>query len=607
MGRNWAISIGVNQYDNLKALQYAKRDAQAIRDFCRQEANFERVYYFSDDSPQIEQDYGPPLRSQPTYGVLSRFLRVRFEQPFLQPGDNLWFFFAGHGRRYQDRDYLMPMDADPGNVEGTAIAIRDVSERLRRCGADNIILLLDACRNEGARDGQGIGIEAQPGVVSIFACSPDESSYEIEELQQGSFTYTLLQGFQIQGEGNCATVERLNQYLRYQVPTLNRHYNKPRQTPYTIAEPLAKQHLILLPKRATLGDVTALKNDALEAEAEQEFELAEHLWIRVLAVSPADRQAIRAIKRIARMSEFAAKSTKNRIEVFPSPSAPPHPTFEFEMITVNAQGQIRQRQNQQAEYRTEVLDQGVSLEVVLIPGDRFQMGASEGEGANSEHPKHLVTVPSFWMGKYPVTQGQWKVVATFPKVQCDLDPYPSKFKGNTRPVDSVTWYDAIEFCRRLSRKTGHKYRLPSEAEWEYACRAGTTTPFHFGETLTPDLANYNGDYSYGFGPKGKYRKWTTPVGGFKLANAFGLYDMHGNVWEWCLDHWHKSYQGAPSDGGEWVTAKRNLPRLLRGGSWNNNPDLCRSASRVRHVPDGCNSNIGLRVVSVSPSTFLGQS
>ena len=147
MGRNWAIAIGVNQYDNLQALQYAKRDAEAIRDFCKQAANFEKVYYFSDDSPRIEQDYGPPLRSQPTYGVLSRFLRVRFEQPFLEPGDNLWFFFAGHGRRYQDRDYLMPMDADPGNVEGTAIAIRDVSERLRRCGADNIILLLDACRN----------------------------------------------------------------------------------------------------------------------------------------------------------------------------------------------------------------------------------------------------------------------------------------------------------------------------------------------------------------------------------------------------------------------------------------------------------------------------
>ena len=110
----------------------------------------------------------------------------------MQPGDNFWFFFAGHGKRHRDRDYLMPMDADPGNVEGTAIAISDVANRLRRCGADNIILVLDACRNEGDRDGQGIGLEEQQGVVTLFACSPNERSYEIDDLQQGSFTHEQL-------------------------------------------------------------------------------------------------------------------------------------------------------------------------------------------------------------------------------------------------------------------------------------------------------------------------------------------------------------------------------------------------------------------------------
>jgi formylglycine-generating enzyme required for sulfatase activity len=123
----------------------------------------------------------------------------------------------------------------------------------------------------------------------------------------------------------------------------------------------------------------------------------------------------------------------------------------------------------------------------------------------------------------------------------------------------------------LSKATGREYRLPSEAEWEYACRAGTTTPFHFGETITTDLANYNGNYTYGSGSKGQYRKQTTDVGSFP-ANAFGLHDMHGNVWEWCQDTWHENYNGAPTDGSAWVDENANQNRMiLRGGSWYNNP------------------------------------
>jgi formylglycine-generating enzyme required for sulfatase activity len=158
-------------------------------------------------------------------------------------------------------------------------------------------------------------------------------------------------------------------------------------------------------------------------------------------------------------------------------------------------------------------------------------------------------------------------------------------------VEKISWLDAIEFCDRLSQLTGRLYRLPSEAEWEYACRAGTTTPFHFGETITTDLANYDGtddpdgkwSGSYGIGTKGIYRQETTPVGSFGVANAFGLYDMHGNVWEWCMDHWHENYEGAPVDGSAWIgpSASEHASRLLRGGSWSNNPRSCRSAFRSR--------------------------
>ena len=253
MSQNWAICIGIDRYDNLQSLHFAKRDAEALRDFFEKEVAFEKVYFFAEDAPPIPTDFGEPIRSTPTGGTLRRFLRIRFEQKFLKPSDNFWFFFAGHGRRERDRDYLMPSDADPGNVEETAIPVSLVTERLRRCGAENVILLLDACRNEGARDGEGVGAEAQPGVVSISSCSPNERSYEIDELQHGAFTYSLLEGLRLEGENNCATVERLDQHLRFRVPELCQHYKKPRQTPYTQAEPIEKRHLILLPKHAALS------------------------------------------------------------------------------------------------------------------------------------------------------------------------------------------------------------------------------------------------------------------------------------------------------------------------------------------------------------------
>ncbi|MGF1499014.1 MAG: formylglycine-generating enzyme family protein [Elainellaceae cyanobacterium] len=263
---------------------------------------------------------------------------------------------------------------------------------------------------------------------------------------------------------------------------------------------------------------------------------------------------------------------------------------------------IIRRENKQIQAFTEDLGNNVGMDMVLIPGGTFQMGSPDDEPERHERegPQHSVTVPTFLMGQCPVTQEQWGAIASLPKINRELKPDPSRFKGGDRPVEQVNWYDAVEFCNRLSRKTNRTYRLPSEAEWEYACRAETITPFHFGETITTDIANYDGDYTYGRGSKGTYREETTLVKHFGVTNAFGLYDMHGNVWEWCLDHWHNNYKNAPTDGSAWLTDEESTSRVIRGGSWGDVPRDCRSAYRDVYNPVNTYLIVGFRVVCAVP-------
>jgi formylglycine-generating enzyme required for sulfatase activity/uncharacterized caspase-like protein len=783
MGKNWAISIGINQYDNLQPLNFAKRDAEAMAAWFREEAKFDQVFLFTEDSPPIPAN--PPIPTQPIYGRVRRFLQAQFEQPLLKPEDNLWFFFAGHGMRHADKDYLMLADSDPGDIEHTAISVEYITERLRRSCADNVVLLLDACREESSRSGLGIGEEKHQGVITFYSCAANQKSWEIAELQHGSFTHTLLTGLRLHDEANCATVERLDRYLNSYVPQLNCSYQKPIQNPYLKAEPPYKIYYILLEQSATLKDVESLKLQASLSENSGNFELAEQIWIRVLGVSRADLDAISAIQRIAikknnstplpisqpvgnsespgssrsgdtmsstqilelaekikennrkqeeyrqavlkeveqqfplnqksidnlanlqkslqlseeevlkirqlifiqKEAEYRKRQEEERIRreqeaerthqqhqenldqyqreflttierEYPLSQASknklkklqnslrlseqeilqieeqsvnfprtPQPTlfsinrrqfltyaglggtglvttvvfsqmfkvqpkllelltFEFETKTVDKTGKIVNQENHQAKYFKEDLGNNITLEMVQIPGGSFMMGSPESEKGwdKRESPQHEVNVPAFSIGKFVVTQEQYQQI---------MDKNPSSFPGAKRPVEQVSWNNAVEFCQKLSQKTGREYRLPTEAEWEYACRAGTTTPFHFGETITTDLANYDGTYTYASEPKGKYLEQTIDVGSFP-PNAFGLYDMHGNVWEWCQDDWHDNYINAPKDGSAWTSQSGNN-KLLRGGSWLNDPGNCRSACRGDYNLDG-SYNFGFRVV-----------
>ncbi|AFZ02386.1 formylglycine-generating enzyme family protein [Calothrix sp. PCC 6303] len=266
--------------------------------------------------------------------------------------------------------------------------------------------------------------------------------------------------------------------------------------------------------------------------------------------------------------------------------------FQFSTVTVDKTGKVTQQEQKEAKYLVEDLGNGVTLEMVQIPRGTFMMGSPKTEAGryDNESPQHQVTVPAFLMGKYLVTQSQYQII---------METNPARFKGKNRPVEKVSWDDAVKFCEKLSQRTGKTYRLPSEAEWEYACRAGTATPFYFGETITTDLVNYDGNSSYASVSTGVCRRETTEVG--KLPpNAFGLYDMYGNVWEWCQDTWHSNYNNAPSDGSAWIDNNHHQSQVLRGGSWDNYAVNCRSAFRSYYYPIYNFDMVGFRLVCGVP-------
>jgi formylglycine-generating enzyme required for sulfatase activity/uncharacterized caspase-like protein len=258
--------------------------------------------------------------------------------------------------------------------------------------------------------------------------------------------------------------------------------------------------------------------------------------------------------------------------------------IEFTSVKVNAQGEIIDRPKGEAKIFVEDLGNGISLTMVKIPGGEFTMGspASEEGRSDDESPQHRVKVPEFYLGQTLVTQAQWQQM---------MGNNPSKFTGDGKlPVERVSWLDTQEFCQKLFQQTQREYRLPSEAEWEYACRAGTTTPYYFGGTITDKLANYHSQ-----------RKKTTSVYEFP-PNAFGLYDLHGNISEFCLDHSHENYQGAPLDGSAWLSDDDKASRIMRGGYWGEIPRYCRSASREAFTPVNRINIIGFRVVCEIPRT-----
>lgn len=366
------------------------------------------------------------------------------------------------------------------------------------------------------------------------------------------------------------------------------------------------------------GDILTIPARLEACEVPEEFRQRQWVdlfkdngWAKLLRALQVGAER-RGIAIASAQSSVQSGEKKDAKEEMPPSRKTSRLSYDFTTVTLDARGEVVKRRQGTARYFKEEAG-GIDMEMVHVPGGEFAMGTNaaeavevrkeierywkdSGDWVNKELPQHEVIVPDFYIGKFQVTQAQWRTVARWPKVKIDLTLDPSNFKGDLLPVEQVSWADAQEFCARLTKKTGKLYRLPNEAEWEYACRAGTMTPFAFGETITTEFVNCDGNNPYAGTEKGEFRKQTSPVGSLGVANAFGLFDLHGNVWEWCQDVWHESYDSAPRDGSAWLSGGDSSLRVLRGGSWYDDSRNCRAASRSWLAPGLITSVIGVRVV-----------
>ena len=470
------------------------------------------------------------------------------------------FYFAGHGVQVRGKNYLIPTDqrfAEEGEVEADAVDVNTVLGRMEQARASVSVVILDACRNNPlARDGRNVArglarMEAPSGALVAFAAQPGAEAIDGSG-RNGLYTKYLLRHIETAG----LTAEQMFKRVRADVERESGRRQSPREeTSLTGADFFFKP----VP-RAVMAQATALKPEVLvnDAQIEQQAWTAAQSgntaagYSAYLEEFPKGRFA--AAARVARASlgnPVVATQTLPAQQRVPSPQPVPTP------------GQI-------------IKDCADCPEMVVIPTGSFDMGSSESA---DEKPVRRVNVQSFLLGRTEVTQGQWQAV---------MGSNPSNFRQCMDcPVENINWTDAQEFARRLSQKTGKTYRLPSESEWEYAARARTNGKWSFGDDESQLGA-------YAWFSANSDRK-THPVMQ-KKPNAFGLYDMHGNAWEWVQDVWHENYQGAPSDGSAWINGGDQARRVLRGGAWIIlAPSITSSASRGSNAPDNRNSFTGSRI------------
>jgi formylglycine-generating enzyme required for sulfatase activity len=626
MAKKIALLIGVSEYgENIPPLSSALNDVEAMERVLKNPnlGNFTQVEKLLNPNSEVMR-----------IAILNLFKNAEKE-------DLLLFFFSGHGMINDDNHlYLATCNTAKDNFEATAVDGNFIQAQSRNCYSKRQVLILDACYSGAFANGWhtksiGVDIKKQLGAegrVVMTSSGATQTSFTQEGATLSLYTQYLVEGIETGAADNDSDgkihIQELHAYAKAKVQAV-----KPNMKPdiildkegydillaYTPKNPeveyrkLVEKYtqngelkkvaiLVLTEKRKTLGITDAvakeIEREVLEPfrrrlvnlqsykqffaeEVEQKYPLNEQT-LKILKDYRQDVLGLRdedvaSIELEITSGKEAEYQKQREAEAEKNKFGYQLKTFEFATAEISLKSQLLgfvKRPEikyipKSGKYFTEDIGNGVFLEMVNIPEGTFIMGSPENEEGydKSQSPQHQVTVYGFFMGKYPITQKQWRVVAALPKVNINLESEPSQFQGDNLPVEGVSWYDAQEFCARLSQKTNKSYRLPSEAEWEYACRGGTTTAFYFGKTISPELANYDS----------KYQGKTTEVGKFP-ANPFGLYDMCGNVWEWCEDGWHEDYINAPDDGSVWLNNSNNR-RVLRGCAWLVRPENCRSSFR----------------------------
>ena len=582
-GKRIALVIGNGAYTNAPALKNPPNDARDMAGALSKLG--------------FDVEHGIDLNQKQM-----KFMIRQFGQKLKAGGQGV-FYYAGHGVQSKGRNYLIPVDAvieSEADLEDAGVDVQLMLNYMDDAQNGLNIVILDACRNNpfgrsmrSAENGLA-KVDAPTGTLIAYSTKPGSVASDGLGGRNGLYTAELLKQIRVPG------VSVTEMFMSVRAEVVKQTNGK--QVPWDESSLIGAFSFNAAANNAgnTSKPSTRLEDaGVIEAEYWESIKNSTDAadYQEYLKEYPQGRYAQLARLKLRQM-ETAKNSQNNSSASMNAPmggNQPSNPTTDGAKAAPRVGTSVRNQ---------------MGMEFVYVPAGSFMMGSSDAEVQaayrdvkhylpneaklewfTSEKPQHEVTIRvGLYMGRYEVTQAQWQTV---------MGSNPSYFKNCGQcPVEQVSWSDAQEFIRRINtRSDDFQYRLPTEAEWEYACRAGTTTSFAFGDSLSSKQANFYGNEPYGNAAKGVYRKKTTPVGSFQ-SNAWGLYDMHGNVWEWCEDMWHENYNDAPSDGTAWVSNGDPSIRVLRGGDWISRGAGLRSVTRHKNNPSNWET-YGFRLVAVA--------
>jgi formylglycine-generating enzyme required for sulfatase activity len=600
--RSYALVIGVSDYAaGWPKLPGVKKDIEEVARALERHG-FQVTKVENPDSAQLDKAF-----------------KSFIDQYGLGVENRLVFYFAGHGHTIkqsygEEMGYIVPVDApsparDPAGFMSKAMDMQQMELYARRIQSKHALFLFDSCfsgalfaLSRAVPDSIGYKT-ARPVRQFITSGSADEQVPD-----QSIFRRQFIEAIEGEADGNkdgYVTGTELGEFLQDKVVNYSRNAQHPQYG--KIRNPnLDKGDFVFVLPNKTAPPVVAVKPDVGEpaspAPARVDPVAVELAFWDAIRNSN-DPEDFREYLKKYPAGQFAGIAQRRLASLTTSAAQPAPATPTSGGAAPNTTGTASPASPKP------LVTNRVGIELVYVSPGEFMMGSSgtsvqraltnaksDNYSASldwfkSEGPQHRVTISDgFYMGRYEVTQAQWQAV---------MGTNPSYFKGDNLPVEQVSWNDAQEFIRKLNAMNDdYQYRLPSEAEWEYAARAGTTTEFAFGNSLGSGQANFDGTHPFGRAGEGVYRRKTTPVGSFQ-ANGWSLYDMHGNVWEWCEDVWHATYDDAPADGSAWLSGGDSDRRVWRGGSWIVSALNLRSAYRDRLAPTIRFNFMGFRVVAVA--------